>query len=158
VRSLDDILERIAIVKYTDDLGDYYGALKVVSINGVHGPLSAIDLLRAAVVGWGKRLRDLKAIPAIPFIEPAPPLFRSRASLPADPTIELVHEVGEFIAHQPLPCVFDRSAGTVRDRRIGESFQTVLVMPWKTWSSRFDHGPRRIVDSGIARIDVAAAD
>lgn len=108
IEGIESILERWALIRFTDAAGYYWATRKVVIVRVKGGAeMFAEDIIEGCVAEWVQELLRLGVISSAPRIERVPKRFLVRADVPTKPSIEMRAEQGEYFESQPVILSYD---------------------------------------------------
>ncbi len=109
IDGIESILERWALIRFTDSSGHYWATRKVVIVRLEGGvEIFAEDVIERCIAAWVQELLRLGVISTQPRIQHAPKRFLARADVPAKPHIEMRTEQGEYFESQPVILSYDK--------------------------------------------------
>lgn len=109
IDGIESLLERWALIRFTDSAGHYWATRKVVIVRLKGGvEIFAEDVIERCIAAWVQELLRLGVISSAPRIQLAPKRFLARADVPAKPSIEMRAEQGEYFESQPVILSYDQ--------------------------------------------------
>jgi hypothetical protein len=108
IEGIESLLERWALIRFTDSDGHYWATRKVVIVRVKGGAeIFAEDVIEGCIAAWVQELLRLGVISSAPRIERVPKRFLARADVPSKPTIEMRAEQGEYFESKPVILYYD---------------------------------------------------
>lgn len=101
IEGVDSLKEKWAIVRFNDELGQYWAARKIVEVYMLDGSrILGDDLIRECIKEWGLELLRLGIVSRAPEVQSLPHKFLRRADVPQRPRIRSIGVVNEYIESQ----------------------------------------------------------
>lgn len=108
LEGVESLVERWALIRFSDDEGHYWATRKVVIVRLNGGvEIFAEDVIERCIAAWSVELTRLNVIPSPPRIELAPKRFLTRDEVPERPRIEMLAQEGEYFESQPILLSYD---------------------------------------------------
>lgn len=105
---IDSLVERWALVRFTDSAGHYWAARKVVIVRLKGGQeIFVEDVIERCIAAWAQELLRLGVIASAPNVPVTPRRFLARSEVPVRPSIEMRAEQGEHFESQPIILTYD---------------------------------------------------
>jgi len=109
IDGIESILERWALIRFTDAAGHYWATRKVVIVRLKGGvEIFAEDVIERCIAEWVQELLRLGVISSQPHIQLVLKRFLARADVPSKPCIEMRAERGEYFESQPVILSYDK--------------------------------------------------
>lgn len=115
LEGLESLMERWALVRFTDNKGHYWATRKVVIVRLSDGTeMFAESVIERCISEWSTELVRLNVIPSAPRIELTLKRFSARDEVPEKPRIEILAREGEYFECQPVLLSYDAERDTFR--------------------------------------------
>ncbi|MGH8157377.1 MAG: hypothetical protein ACREPQ_04615 [Rhodanobacter sp.] len=108
IEGIESLLERWALIRFTDSAGHYWATRKVVIVRLKGGvEIFVEDVVERCIAVWVQELLRLGVISSTPQIQLTPKRFLARVDVPVKPCIEMRAEQGEYFESQPVILSYD---------------------------------------------------
>lgn len=115
LEGVEALMERWALIRFSDNLGPYWAARKVVIVRLNGGiEIFAEDVIERCIAAWSVELVRLKVISSAPLIESVPKRLLTRDEVPKRPRIEMLAQEGEYFESQPVLLSYDAERDVFR--------------------------------------------
>lgn len=135
--SLDNIIEKVIIVKYQDDEGDYYVTRKTVSLICLNRKFYDLgDLLIYSMKLWINELIRLRVIDTEPPLPMPISTYVSRSQANNLPVMRVLLQIGEYVEIHQEPYIYEPNSGLLR-LATGEPFDAQFTCEFCSYESPF---------------------
>lgn len=156
LEGFDSLLERWALIRYTDSSGDYFATRKLVIVKLKKVRVFAEDAIERSLSMWVEELMRLGEIDRPPVVYPTPKRLLLRSEVPARPQIEMRAEAGEKFSSQPELLEYSREEDMFRPLR-GSIDEVEVDVRFVVSPSRFGTQNRGSDSSFVLRVKDTAA-
>lgn len=136
--SLDDIIEKLIIVKYQDDEGDYYVTRKTVSLICLNRKFYDLgDLLISSMQLWIDELIRLRVINTVPFLPMPISTYVSRSQANNLPLMKVLCQTGEYFEMHQGAYIYEPNSESLR-QAVSDPFNAQYFLEFCRYESPFN--------------------
>jgi hypothetical protein len=137
--NLDDVKESMAVVRYTDIIGDYYRTRKYLEVTLSDGSIFEVGgILNKSIICWSNELINLGLIPRMPELPELLPMFIKRKDRRCSDSVSFLCNRGEYVEMQFRAMIYRPDKNIITEQKAGGKFDKYIRVNTKVDSSPFE--------------------